>query len=545
MSIDEHINVTISINNSGVSRQSFGTIGILSYKQLFPERYRPYRQPSEAIADGYASTSPEVLALQTIFSQTPRPTQAAILRGVRPPTQRYVLGFTAADTSKYQLLVKGEGVTPTTVEYISSTGTVLSQVVYEMVLDLNAVVGKNYNVAYAPLVYVDKAFTAATTDICTAVAHGLNTGDGPFQLTTSGVLPTGLSLATDYWVIKLTADTFKFATNLANAMAGIAVDISGVGSGLHNITDTVNTVTLSQPPVATASAPGNWFSFETSNPALITVLQNHTNPGVETDLNEIQLDNPDWYWLYTTFNSSAMVEAASAWVESTPFKVYVPDSPDSVLEQESSGDWGSTLTASGRKRTMPIAHRKPNNMQGAGVAGRLAPLPVGQWTVAYKTIGNTIPDKRTASQTNNLKGKRWNYYKSEAGRAIMWEGTVGSVEYGFLDVTVGLDWLLDEIQKKSFGVLVALNKLNYDDEDIALMRGTIESVFIDGASSAHRLVAKGTPGDPADPEPKVVFPRVKDIDPGVRSLRKLPNGVASFRFLGAIHTVDVQLTVTF
>lgn len=545
MSIDEHINVSISINNSGVSRQSFGTIGILSYKQLFPERRRVYRQASEAVADGYASDSPEVMALTTVFSQTPRPTEAAILRGVRPPTQRYLLTFSAVDVSKYQLLVKGEGVTPTTVEYISGVGASIPQAAYSISLDLDAVVGKNYSVAYSPLVVPDKVFTAAAADICTAVAHGLQTGDGPFQVSTTGVLPAGLVALTDYYVIRLSADTFKWATSRDNAMVGIAVDITTAGTGVQTLTDTVNTVTLAQPLIVTTSVAGNWLSLETSNPSLIAISQNHANPGVEIDLNEIQLDSNEWYWLYTMYNSAAMVDAVSTWVEATPFKVYIPDCPDSVLEQQASGDWGSTLTASARRRTMPIAHRKPNNMLGAGVAGRLAPINVGLWTAAYKSVANCIPDKRTPTQANNLHDKRWSYYKTEAGRPILWEGHVGSLEYGFLDVTVGLDWLLDEIQKKSFGVLVALNKLNYDDEDIALMRGTIESVFLDGASSAHRLVAKGTPGDPNDPEPRVVFPRIKDIDPDKRSLRKLPNGNASFRFLGAIHTVDVNLTVTF
>jgi len=78
-------------------------------------------------------------------------------------------------------------------------------------------------------------FTAATTDICTAVAHGYFTGDR-VQLTNSGgALPAGLAAATTYYVIKLTADTFKLAASDALATAGTAVDITGTGTGTHSV----------------------------------------------------------------------------------------------------------------------------------------------------------------------------------------------------------------------------------------------------------------------------------------------------------------------
>jgi len=77
-------------------------------------------------------------------------------------------------------------------------------------------------------------FTAAVTDICTAVAHGYATGLR-VAATTTGTLPAGLS-ATNYWIIKIDADTFKLASSAANALAGTAVDITGTGTGVHTLT---------------------------------------------------------------------------------------------------------------------------------------------------------------------------------------------------------------------------------------------------------------------------------------------------------------------
>jgi len=58
------------------------------------------------------------------------------------------------------------------------------------------------------------------------------------QFTTSNTLPTGISLATDYWAIlvDLTTGTYKFATSLNNAIAGTAIDITTTGTGNQTFT---------------------------------------------------------------------------------------------------------------------------------------------------------------------------------------------------------------------------------------------------------------------------------------------------------------------
>jgi hypothetical protein len=83
----------------------------------------------------------------------------------------------------------------------------------------------------------DTVFTAvAATDVCTAAAHGMSTGDA-FQVSNSGGgLPGGLSAATTYWAIVLDANTFKVATSRANALAGTAIDITTNGTGTQTAT---------------------------------------------------------------------------------------------------------------------------------------------------------------------------------------------------------------------------------------------------------------------------------------------------------------------
>jgi autotransporter-associated beta strand protein len=73
------------------------------------------------------------------------------------------------------------------------------------------------------------------TDRITATSHGLETGDRVY-LTTTGTLPTGLSTATEYFVLNVDANTFELATTLANAIAGTQVDITAAaGGGTHTV----------------------------------------------------------------------------------------------------------------------------------------------------------------------------------------------------------------------------------------------------------------------------------------------------------------------
>jgi len=94
-----------------------------------------------------------------------------------------------------------------------------------------------------PLVVADDTFTVDhTTEIVTAASHGLQTGDGPVQLTNSGgALPAGLSTGTNYWIIKIDANTFYFAASLEDALENTKVTMTGNGTGTHTLSDVAST----------------------------------------------------------------------------------------------------------------------------------------------------------------------------------------------------------------------------------------------------------------------------------------------------------------
>lgn len=98
-----------------------------------------------------------------------------------------------------------------------------------------------------------------STDALTIIAHGLQTGDGPVQLTTTGTLPTtstgALALLTNYWVIVVDANNVKLAATFAatggapgpgNTNPITPIDITSAGTGTMTVSGTSSTLRAGQ-----------------------------------------------------------------------------------------------------------------------------------------------------------------------------------------------------------------------------------------------------------------------------------------------------------
>lgn len=88
--------------------------------------------------------------------------------------------------------------------------------------------GRDYDFTPVP---TPVAISIASPGVFTRVGHGLPAGR-KFRLTTTGSLPTGLAINTDYYVLEdgLTADTFRASLT----PGGAAVDTSGTQSGTQS-----------------------------------------------------------------------------------------------------------------------------------------------------------------------------------------------------------------------------------------------------------------------------------------------------------------------
>ena len=126
---------------------------------------------------------------------------------------------------------------------------------YELASSTNCWISRATSISFSGEFVAD----AASDKLLFASAHGLTTGDGPFQLSNSGgALPGGTAASTNYWIIVVDSDEIKLATSLANALAGTAVNVTDAGTGAHTMASTLQTVTVATVAVA-GTANGSMF----------------------------------------------------------------------------------------------------------------------------------------------------------------------------------------------------------------------------------------------------------------------------------------------
>lgn len=76
--------------------------------------------------------------------------------------------------------------------------------------------------------------TIAAPAVVTATSHGLSTGD-KIYLTTTGALPTGLSINTTYFINYIDANSFRLCSSITNAAQNNAITTTGSQSGVHTL----------------------------------------------------------------------------------------------------------------------------------------------------------------------------------------------------------------------------------------------------------------------------------------------------------------------
>lgn len=351
--------------------------------------------------------------------------------------------------------------------------------------------------------------------------------------------------STDY-DIEITGDDFDpvTVTYTSDASATDAEINTGIVAALNAVVGRNYLAVLNVTPgnafTVTAIASGDWFTLKVVDSTALSLTQTHVATGLADELAAIAAADSSWYWLVTLYNSAAYVLAAAAWVEANG-KAYIASVAEtaginSAYTAGVSTDTLSELADLGYKRTHYNYH--PDPFFGAALTGRLAPLKPGAWTAKFKTLSGIVATPLTSTQRNNLIARRANGYMTEMGRDITFEGTVGAEDYGFLDVVVGLDAFLDDLRKNVFGVQVALDKIAYTDEDIAIVEAAVRA-------SCTRYSSEERPVFRNDPAPTVSFPRVADISPSDRALRVLPDGRVHAELAGAVHRVELDIVITF
>lgn len=438
MPLSDIVTVSISVQSAGVTQAGFGVPLILSHTASWIERVRFYASLT-GVATDFATTSPEYLAAQALFSQNPAPEKIAIGRMSIAVTQRWKVTVAAvANSTAYKLKVGANTAT------VTSGGSATNDAIVSA---------------------LDTAVDALSGDTLTATTAG--------------------STGSTYLV--LTGDS-------ANA----------------------------------------WNAVEVLDPNLLSIEQDHADPGVAAALTAIRLESDAWYSIITLYNSKDYIAAVAAWAEANE-KLYLVSSQDTPIITVAANvatDIAKTLKTSAYARTACSYH--PNNgvFFDAGWQGKCLPLDPGSETWKFKTIAGVPATKLTATHQTNLTDKNCNYYYTVAGLNITTEGVVAAGEY--IDVVRFRDWLKARMSERIFAKLVNAKKIPFTDSGIAVIEAEVRAQL-------SEAVAVG--GLSPNPEPSVSVPLAKNVSTADKSARRLTGVSFTGTLAGAVHKLTINGTI--
>jgi hypothetical protein len=347
------------------------------------------------------------------------------------------------------------------------------------------------------------------------------------------ITPTAVNAAA--YKITINGTTFTYTSDSSATVAEIVTGWKAVydAAAISGITATDNTTYLTL--TGTDTAPFR-LSMEATNNAELHQQDVSTDGGWATDLGDLLAASKDWYAAIMTTHGKAEIIAAAGWAESNA-RLLLASTADYDVRTSGSGDLASSLKTSAYARTSLLWHHIPTSSPEAAWAGKLLPETPGAATWAYKTLAGiaaspTTPGNLTDTAIGILEGKRCNYYFELGGVNVTREGKVSSNEW--LDIVIGLDWLKARIQERIYSRLVSLKKIPYTELGVSVITAEILGQLREAGNSG--LLVPGTE--------LVSFPPVSTISAADKGNRLLPSGTFSATLAGAIHSVNINGSVS-
>jgi hypothetical protein len=347
------------------------------------------------------------------------------------------------------------------------------------------------------------------------------------------ITPAVVTDEIDYTVtINGTDYTFTSGVGTTNDLI-VAGLLALINAGSGDTLTATGTATL----ILTANTAGAFDSVEVADTSLLSIVQDHVDPGLATDLAAIALEDSSWYFILHAFNSKACALIIAAYAEAND-KLFVCQTGDSNnVTLASGGDTNTSTMAAIQNaeyvRTAVIYHPTTDAFADCAWVGRCAPLDPGSETWAFKTLAGVDAVTMTSTHETNVEAKDGNHYQETAGVNIAFPGTVGSGEY--IDVVRFRDWLKARMAERIFAHLAAANKIPYTDEGIAVIEADVRAQLVEG------IAAGGLASDPA---PVVTVPRASAVSEADRTARILRNVKFTATLAGAIHGVRITGVVS-
>lgn len=285
------------------------------------------------------------------------------------------------------------------------------------------------------------------------------------------------------------------------------------------------------PPAKVAAA--TFFSQEPRPPTLGIARVAFVT--LSDDLDEVRVENDNWYGLDISSRAEADILAAAAWTE-TNEKLFGGQTSDAAVLANTAGNVMEDLAGFTYKRTWSIYHSTDTEHAAlAWFAKKLAADPDSQvtfWKAA--TLAGIVSDVISTTQKNNIFINKGNVYLTLGGVGATGEGTLAD---GLpIDTRISKDWFKARLEEETAQVILDLSntnrKISYDNDGIA----TIENILRGRAQVGERLKHFRADASTFD------VPALADIDDADITARELTLS-ATLILAGAIQKVIYNVVV--
>jgi len=341
-------------------------------------------------------------------------------------------------------------------------------------------------------------------------------------------------------VYKMTIVSTAGVETVCSYTSDASATVTEIIAGLKALIDAVGlAVTVSDQTTymrIVANVAGVCFGVYVDDVSKLGIAMDHADPGVATDLAAIVAEDSNWYALLTLFNSSAVVAAAAAWIESSGMHFYEAATQDSVVVTAATGI-GLTLKTAAYRRTACIYHPRNHQFADAAFLGKWLPTTPGSENTKFLTLTGITATVLTDTQRSNALGKYVMVYDTIGAVPMTEEGHVASGEW--IDVIRGIDWLASDMGTAVFNLQLALanaqSKIPFTDEGVSQIKALVLGSLKKGVRTGFLS---------PDPAPTVSAPKVAEVSSTDKAARNLPSVTGSAVLAGAINSTAVNITLT-
>lgn len=474
------VSVTVDMAPAAAQLRNFGAALIIGSTDVIDvsERIRTYASTEiDTIATDFGVTSPEYLAAQAFFSQSPQPSEVQIGRWAKTATngllrgrilstsEQAITNFTSIDTGAFDVTIDGSVVNVTGVDLSSCS-------------NLNAVAS---------------AVTAKLTSKGTCLWDGQR------------------------FVIK---------------------------SATTGTTSTVSTVTSTALSMAMGLEVGTTMVNGAQAESLIEAI---------TAL----LDSTSWYMAFVSgdYETEDAIAAAGLIEAASPSRIIAFTSMDTAeLDPQDTDTLGAQLNALGYNHTL-VMYSSTNASAAASVLGRMSTVNFEgsntTITLKFKQCPGVVAENLMTSQANALRAKNVNVFAAyDNDTSILQEGIMSGG--WFIDERHGLDWLQNRVQTDLWNLLyTSTTKIGQDEIGSTQLVNCVNSSLEQGV--ANGLIGAGVwngtaigalnQGDTLATGYYVYIQPMDEQSQSDREARKAPPIQVAVKLRGAIHFVDVAITV--